>query len=125
MAKANLAEKAKEINDRVFGADRKSSVQIEEGLKQQVNENMRYSLNLALHEQWVSEPQRRAFVDVLKEQKDAIDILFTPKKDKTRAIQIIKPLFGAKSGKFLETFQSHFDRMQKELVKDLENKNRS
>jgi hypothetical protein len=114
----DFEKKAKEIKSKIFS--NVENLDIEKSIKEITNESMRYALQHVLSKQWVSATQKKAFLEILKEQKDAINLLFFTGENKGKAIQILKPLFGNNSKKFINEFQNTFDKMQRELLSYLE-----
>jgi hypothetical protein len=115
---SEFEKKAKEIKSKIF--PNIENFGIEKTIQEITNESMRYALQNVLSKQWVSATQKKALLEILKEQKDAINLLFFTGENKGKAIQILKPLFGNNSKKFIDEFQKSFDKMQRELLSSLE-----
>lgn len=126
MAKKDLEfdAKAKEIRAKVLSST-PNRANPANAIREFTNESMRYALNMCLGKTWVSTSQKNALLAVFKEQKDAINMLFFTGKDKDKAIQMLKPLFGNNSKKFIDEFQKNFDKMQRELLAGLDGKSAS
>ena len=111
--------KAKEINDSIFGPKRDKKVKLLDAAKIQANESAKFALEKAFSAPWLSAAMRNAFLEVLREQKDAINVLLVSGDQKQKSIEIIKPIFGQKSGDFIDNFQKAFKAMEAELQADM------
>ncbi|HLC93264.1 MAG TPA: hypothetical protein VJH23_06180 [archaeon] len=111
--------KAKEINDSIFGADRKKKLKLMEKAKFQVDASAKFALEKALQMKGISQTERNAFISLLKEQKDAINILFVSGEQKEKSVDMLKPIFGYKGSDFIDTFQDVFKKLQVEVQLDM------
>ncbi len=110
--------KAKEINDSIFGSDRKKRLPALKAIKPQVDAAAKFALEKALMMKGISEAERRAFVSLLREQKDAINLLMVGGQNKRKAAEMLAPIFGYKGKDFIETFQGIFKKLQAEIQLD-------
>lgn len=114
-----LESKAREINNLVFGRDRKRRRQALEYVKEQADAGAKFALEKALMISGISPTARDAFVGLLREEKDAINILFVSQGLKPKSVELLKPIFGYKSGEFLDAFQDAFKKLQVEIALDM------
>ena len=120
-----LEKKAKEINDKYFGRTRKKKVQMNVVIKAQINDCVKFALEKALQTQGLQESSKKAFVELLEEQKDAINLLLVSKEKEQKSIEMLKPLFEDKTTEFLQNFREVFSRLQNELNEEKKNFNAS
>ncbi|VVC00648.1 Uncharacterised protein [uncultured archaeon] len=120
ISKHELAAKAKEINDLIFGVDRKMPRKAMDALKQQADESARYALQKAFSMKGVPESEKRAFIEVLKEKPDAINILMVAKEDQQKSVEMIRPIFGARSSIIIGTFRHAYEQLQEAIREDRE-----
>ncbi len=120
VSQEELEAKAREINDAVLGPDRKESVKLLDAVKKRADLGAKFALEKALNSRGISEAGKKAFVELLREQKDAINILLVSAGQKQKAIEMLKPIFGYKSKEFLENFQDIFKKLQVEISLDLQ-----
>ncbi|HLC79150.1 MAG TPA: hypothetical protein VJG83_01850 [archaeon] len=113
-----LVQKARQINDSIYGTERKNKVEIADVIKIHVTEGAKFALEKALGAKGVSLAERSAFVAVLKEQKDAVNILLVGNDQKQKAIDMLKPIFGYKSEEFIDNFQTVFKKIEQEIESD-------
>ncbi len=118
ISREELEKRAKEINDSVFGPDRKQKRKLMDALKEQVNASAKFALGKALSIPGVSPTARAAFLAVLKEQKDAVNILMLPREKQEKAVDMLKPIFGQKSAAFVQAFREAFTQIQSEIQHD-------
>lgn len=118
-----LEAKARQINDEVFGPDHKRKRNMGDAVKEQVNACAKFALEKALSMNGISGAERSAFLAVLKEQKDAINLLLVSDGQKEKAAAMLKPIFGYKSGEFIDAFQSAFRQLHNEVQFDMKRKN--
>jgi len=116
-----LEKKAKELNDKYFGRTRKKKVQIEPTIKAQINDCIKFALEKALKTSGLQESSKKAFVELLKEQKDAINLLLVPEEQEQKSIELLKPLFEDNTKEFLHNFREVFSRIQNELNEEKKN----
>jgi len=110
-----LSSKAKEINAKIFGRTGKKKRKFKEVLKEQVDEAARFALEKALLINGIPPESKKAFLEILLEQHDAIIILFADGKQESQAIEMLEPLFKEKTKKFLQTFKNTFNQLQNEI----------
>ena len=110
---------AKEINDAIFGADRKKKLKFMDSVKLQINAGVKFALEKALSSKAISQTGRNAFVELLREQKDAINILMVDPSMKQKSAEMLKPIFGHKALEFIDNFQDIFGKVQSEVQLDL------
>ena len=113
-----LVQKARQINDSIYGTESKNKVEIADVIKIHVTEGAKFALEKALGAKGVSLAERSAFVAVLKEQKDAVNILLVGNDQKQKAIDMLKPIFGYKSEEFIDNFQTVFKKIEQEIESD-------
>ena len=116
---------AREINDSIYGHDRERKRKILEAAKEQVDSAVKFALQKALSIHSVSPTARKAFVELLKEQKDAINLLLVGENTKQKAAEMLKPIFGYKGGEFIAAFQDAFKKLQAEIQLDMKKGNAS
>jgi len=116
-----LEKKAKELNNKYFGRTRKKKVQIEPTIKAQINDCIKFALEKALKTKGLQESSKKAFVELLEEQKDAINLLLVPEGQEQKSIELLKPLFEDKTKEFLHNFREVFSRIQNELNEEKKN----
>jgi len=120
-----LERKAKELNDKYFGRTRKKKIQIEPTIKAQINDCVKFALEKALKTPGLQDSSKKAFVELLEEQKDAINLLLVPEEKEQKSIEMLKPLFEDQTKEFLHTFREIFSRLQNELNEEKKNFNAS
>ena len=118
VSREDLEKKAREINNMIFGVDRSKKVKLAEAFNIQADLGTKFALENAFLLRGISDQGKKGFVEILKEQKDAVNLLFAKNEHKEKAISMLKPLFGYKSKEFIETFQDIFERLQKEIEAD-------
>ncbi len=117
MNNEELESRAKVINDAIYGRTRKKKVSVSEAVNQHIRESMRFGLEKAFSIEGITKESAEALVQILGEENGSANILFA-KENKSKAIEMITPLFGVKSSEFLETFQNSFEALQKALEQD-------
>lgn len=118
LSSEELARKAKEINDVIFGVERKSTLTAISAIKMQLDESAKFALQKALSQNWVSPTEKNALVEVIKERPDAINIFIVPEPQQEKSVEMLKPIFGYKSGKVLEVFHEAFNALQEAIEND-------
>ena len=112
--------KAAEINDDIFGSDRKRKLKLMETVKMQVDASAKFALEKALSMNGISAAERTAFVELLREQKDAINLLLVDASLRQKSAEMLKPIFGYKSAEFIGAFQDAFRKIQSEVKLDMQ-----
>ncbi|MEK6958327.1 MAG: hypothetical protein AABW99_05105 [archaeon] len=115
---ADLRKKAREINDSIFGGDRKGKVALNLAIKKSVEASALFALEKTLSKTRVSEGAKSSFVDIIRGQPDAINLLFASEQNKAQAIEMLKPLFGYKTKQLLGDFQKIFLDLQREIQEE-------
>lgn len=118
VSREELALKAKEINDKLFGRTRKKKSSFQKALNEQVNASTKFALEKSLKLVEVPKSSKKAFVELLKEQNDAINLLFVGEKEEAKVVEMLKPLFGEKSRDFIRSFRDVFNKLQSEIELD-------
>ena len=116
VSREEIKKKASGINELVFGRTRRKKVKLADALKLQVEESIRYSIEKALQTDGISPESKKAFVELLKEEKGMVNVLLAGAKEKEKAVRMLEPLFGEKSGEFMNNFQEIFNALQEEMV---------
>jgi len=111
-----IGEKAREISKKVFGRTGKKKRAFKDALKEQVDLSAKFALEKALETDGLSMESKRAFVELLKEEKGAISLLMVSKEEEPKAVEMLRPLFGEKSGEFISNFRGAFNRLQEEIA---------
>ncbi len=115
VSREELIEKAKAINTKIFGRTMKKKVKLGKALQMQVQESIKFALDKAFQVEGIPKSAKKGFLELLKEQKGAINILLINDDYKGMAIQMLQPMFGEKSEEFVETFLETFRGLQNEI----------
>ena len=115
-----LRKKAKEINDMIWGPDRKATRGSVSALKEQLDQSAKFALQKTLSNAWVSPPEKASLIAVLKEQPDAINLFIVDEKTQGKSVEMLKPIFGYKSTKIIESFRETFNLLQQAINEDRE-----
>ena len=116
MSIGELEAKAREINEAIYGPDRSRKRKLMEAAKEQADLSAKFALQKALSVHGISDSSKKAFVELLKERRDAVNILFaSSQSEKQKATEMLKPIFGYKGMEFIEGFQSAFRQLQSEI----------
>ena len=115
---SELSGMAREINNRIFGQGRTLRPDALIALKMQLDESAKFALQKTLSSQWISPSERESFLEVLKEQPDAVNLFIVGDAERHRSIEMIKPIFGYKSAKVLDLFRDSFNALQEAIEKD-------
>ncbi|PIN85548.1 MAG: hypothetical protein COV47_01585 [Candidatus Diapherotrites archaeon CG11_big_fil_rev_8_21_14_0_20_37_9] len=118
---AELSKKAKEINDNVFGRTRKKKRIMADSVKESINECAKFALEKTLKLPEIRVESRVAFIELLRDQPDMINILLVSDKMKPKAIEMLKPLFGEKSDFFIAEFLDSFSKIHAEVNSERQN----
>ena len=119
IAREEFEAKAKEINDSILGEGRRAKPALMKLVKAQVDASAKFALGKALMMNGISEAERQAFIGLLKEQKDAINLLMVDGSQKAKSAEMLSPIFGYKAKDFIGTFQDIFRKLQAEIQLDM------
>lgn len=119
IASEELEARAREINDTVFGKDRKLKKNPIYFVKEQSDLCAKFALEKALSMHGISDASKIAFIGLLKEQPDAINLLFADSANKEKAIVMLKPIFGQNAGPFIDAFQTDFGKILKAAQEEM------
>jgi len=120
VSREELTQKAREINGKIFGRTRKKKVKFEDALKIQVNESAKFALKKALSIDGIASEAKKSFIEIIKADKESINVFMVKDDDLGQAIGMIKPLFGDNSKSIVETFREVFSQLQEEISLDKE-----
>jgi len=115
VSRKELEEKASEIGRKVSARRASGAAKPLEIIKEEVDESAKFALEKALSMKGISETQRSAFIELLKEEKGLVNILLVSDKSKAKAAEMLKPLLGFKAEEFIDSFQKVFIEIQREL----------
>ncbi|MCR4368544.1 MAG: hypothetical protein NUV67_01410 [archaeon] len=116
-----IRRKAKQINDQIYGRTRKKKTPLDKALKMQVNESARFALGEALKKTELPRDGKKGFVELLREQPDAINLLLVKEGAEKKSIEMLSPLLGEKTSEFIHNFRVSFNALQKEIAFDRQN----
>ena len=109
---------AREINDAVFGKARKIRKNPVQAVKEQSDLCAKHALAKALSLQGISGSGKKAFVELLKEQPDAVNILFASAANMQKAAELLKPMFGKNAAAFIGEFQTEFNEIMQAAMEE-------
>src|SRR3989344_2634965 len=115
VSREELEARASEIGRKVSARRAAGKSGFLELVKEEVDESAKFALEKALSMKGISPAQRKAFVELLREEKDIVNLLLVGDKSKAKAAEMLKPLLGFKAGEFIESFQKVFIEIQREL----------
>ncbi len=113
-----LAAKAKQINDSIYGPGRDVNPNSLVAIKVQLDESAKFAMQKTLGAQWISPSERDSFLEVLKSSPDAVNLFIVNDDQRPKSVEMIKPIFGYKSAKVLDLFRDSFNALQQAIEKD-------